>query len=101
MHSILPTMDLPDSHDELERDLVATRDELAQLEDDIGVAGAPKIGDAAAWSSRLERGMASLEMNAINGIASEAGVMPPKGGFAHLSDQEVTAAVAYMVEGSQ
>ncbi|HEY5680454.1 MAG TPA: c-type cytochrome [Pseudomonadales bacterium] len=79
----------------------ATYDQYCSICHDVGVAGAPRIGDAAAWSSRLERGMAALEMNAINGIASEAGVMPAKGGFAHLADDEVNAAVAYMVEGSQ
>jgi cytochrome c5 len=78
-----------------------TYDQYCSICHDVGVAGAPRIGDAAAWSARLERGMASLTMNAINGITSEAGVMPAKGGFAHLSDDEVAAAVAYMVEGSQ
>lgn len=80
----------------------ATYDQYCSICHDIGVAGAPKIGDAAAWTVRLERGgMASLESNAINGISSPTGVMPPKGGFTHLSDEEVKAAVAYMVEGSE
>ena len=31
----------------------------------------------------------------------EAGYMPPKGGFAHLSDDDIKLAVDYMVEQSQ
>jgi len=68
---------------------------------DIGVAGAPKVGDAAAWAGRTDKGMEALVANAINGVSSPAGVMPPKGGFTQLADDEVADAVAFMVEASR
>ena len=37
-----------------------------------GAAGAPKLGDAAAWNARLEKGIDALVTSAINGI----GAMP-------------------------
>lgn len=66
-----------------------------------GVAGAPKIGDKALWEPRIAKGMDTLVNHAINGFQGESGVMPPKGGFMNLSDEEVRAAVAYMVAESQ
>ncbi len=68
---------------------------------DAGIAGAPKTGDQAAWAARIERGMDSLVKNAITGYQGEAGMMPAKGGNAALSDEEVEAAVHYMVERSR
>jgi len=65
-----------------------------------GVAGAPKLGDTEAWVARIDKGMDTLYDHSINGFQGEAGVMPPKGGFANLSDDEVKAAVDYMVEES-
>jgi len=64
---------------------------------DAGVGGAPKIGDAAAWSSRREKGTEMMVINAINGMSSDAGIMPPKGGLASLSDDDVRAAVMYLL----
>lgn len=59
-----------------------------------GVAGAPKLDDAAAWQARLgERGMDGLIASVING----RGGMPARGGSA-LSDDEIAQAVKYMVE---
>jgi len=66
-----------------------------------GIAGAPRTGDVEAWGARIERGMAMLVQNAINGYQGAAGVMPAKGGNAALSDAEVAEAVRYMVEQSQ
>ena len=66
-----------------------------------GVAGAPKLGDAEAWAPRIEKGKDALYQNSINGFQGETGMMPPKGGFANLSDEEVKAAVDYMVEQAQ
>lgn len=65
-----------------------------------GIAGAPKMGDAAAWADRIARGSDMLYTNAIDGYQGEAGYMPPKGGNTSLSDDEVRAAVDYMVEQS-
>ena len=66
-----------------------------------GAAGAPKVGDAAAWTERLAQGMETLINNAINGIQGSAGVMPARGGNPNLSDEAVTAAVEFMLENSQ
>ncbi len=63
-----------------------------------GVAGAPEIGDRAAWAPRIAKGMRRLVDNAINGFQGQTGVMPPKGGYPDLSAEQVAAAVAYMVE---
>ena len=63
-----------------------------------GVAGAPKFGDKAAWASRISKDKETLYSNALNGFQGEAGVMPPKGGFMNLSDDDVKAAVDYMID---
>ncbi|MEJ2176910.1 MAG: c-type cytochrome [Gammaproteobacteria bacterium] len=65
-----------------------------------GIAGAPKLGDAAAWEARLAQGIEVLIEHAIQGYQGEAGVMPAKGGNPALSDDEVTAAVQYMLDNS-
>lgn len=59
---------------------------------DKGVAGAPKIGDAAAWSPRLAQGMDALYASALRG----KGAMPGKGGNPSLADDDVKAAVDYL-----
>ena len=66
-----------------------------------GIAGAPRTGDVAGWESRIAQGMATLVEHAVNGFQGATGVMPPKGGNAALSDDEVAAAVEYMVELSR
>ena len=58
-----------------------------------GVAGAPKLGDKAAWAPRLGSGIAAMQTSAIKG----KNAMPPKGGNLSLSDTDVKAAVDYMV----
>jgi len=62
-----------------------------------GVAGAPKIGDAAAWGPRVAKGAATLHKHAIEGFQGQAGFMPAKGGATTLSDKSVMNAVDYMV----
>lgn len=59
---------------------------------ETGAAGAPKIGDTAAWSPRIAQGYQTLVSHAINGIRA----MPPKGGNPDLDDVEVARAVVYM-----
>jgi cytochrome c5 len=59
-----------------------------------GVAGAPRTGDKAAWAPRIQAGMDTLYAHSIKGFKA----MPPKGGNLKLSDDEVKAAVDYMVE---
>ncbi|MEF8700808.1 MAG: c-type cytochrome [Candidatus Accumulibacter sp. UW25] len=58
-----------------------------------GAAGAPKAGDKAAWAPRIATGTAALVNSAING----KGAMPPKGGGADLTEDEVKAAVEHLV----
>lgn len=62
-----------------------------------GVAGAPKLGDVAAWAPRIALGNDVLLANAING----KGAMPARGGRADLSDEDVAAAILYMVDNSK
>lgn len=61
-----------------------------------GVAGAPKTGDAGAWSARLRQGYDILVKHAIEGIRS----MPAKGGNADLDNLEVARAVVFMANKS-
>lgn len=62
-----------------------------------GVGGAPKMGDAAAWKQRVAQGKATLNQHAVEGYQGSAGYMPPKGGRVDLSDEEIIAAVDFMV----
>ena len=62
-----------------------------------GIAGAPILGDAAAWAPRIAQGADVLKEHAISGYSGSAGFMPAKGGRVDLSDQEVSDAVDYMV----
>ncbi len=64
---------------------------------EMGIAGAPKLGDAADWGPRIAQGMDVLYRHSLQGFTGKKGVMLPKGGFSTLSDAEVTAAVDYMV----
>ena len=59
-----------------------------------GVAGSPVFGNKELWAPRIATGMDALYHSALTG----KGVMPPKGGNMSLSDDEVKAAVNYMVE---
>jgi cytochrome c5 len=61
-----------------------------------GLAGAPKIGDAAGWGTRIAQGYEMLVKHAIEGIRA----MPPKGGNPDLDDIEVARAVVYMANQS-
>lgn len=63
-----------------------------------GVGGAPMLSDAAAWEPRIAKGPEMLYGHAINGFQGEVGYMPAKGGRMDLSDDEVRAAVDYMLE---
>lgn len=62
-----------------------------------GAAGAPKLGDAAAWAPRIAKGMDSLVSSAVNGLNA----MPPKGLCMTCSDADLQAAIEYMVSQSQ
>ena len=62
-----------------------------------GAAGAPKLGDKAAWSARIAQGMSTLVSVATNG----KGAMPAKGGNPALSDADMQSVVEYMVAESK
>jgi len=62
-----------------------------------GLVGAPKIGDKEAWSAHIHHGVDHMVESAIKG----KGAMPAKGGNTSLSDDEVKAAVGYIVEQSR
>ncbi|HEY5647172.1 MAG TPA: c-type cytochrome [Pseudomonadales bacterium] len=62
-----------------------------------GVSGAPLLGDAAAWAPRVDKGMDVLMTSTLNGL----NLMPPKGTCMGCSDDELQAAVTYMVEQTQ
>jgi len=63
-----------------------------------GVAGAPKVGDHADWDARAAQGEATLLKHAIDGFTGKTGVMPARGGNPALSDEQVKAAVDWMMD---
>jgi cytochrome c5 len=65
-----------------------------------GIAGAPKLGDKAAWAPRIKQGADTLYTHAIKGFQGKMGMMPPKGGSS-ASDDEVKAAVDYMAAAAK
>jgi len=58
-----------------------------------GVLGAPKVGDKTAWGPRVAQGKDTLYTHALGGFK----MMPAKGGNPALKDEEVKAAIDYMV----
>lgn len=62
-----------------------------------GVAGAPKLGDVAAWEPRIAQGVETVYGHALNGLNA----MPPKGTCADCSDDEIKAVVDYMIAKSK
>ena len=65
-----------------------------------GVAGAPKPGDKADWGPRIAQGKDTLYKHAVEGFTGAKGMMPPRGGGSTLTDDELKAAVDYMVDQS-
>ncbi|MBU0655601.1 MAG: c-type cytochrome [Gammaproteobacteria bacterium] len=63
---------------------------------DMGIANAPKLGDKAAWDPRIATGMDALYETSTKGNPAKP-AMPAKGGNPALSDEEVKAAVDWMV----
>jgi cytochrome c5 len=57
-----------------------------------GVAGAPKLGDTAAWKPRFEAGVDGLLSSATAG----KGAMPPNGGTSY-SQEEIRSVIEFML----
>lgn len=62
-----------------------------------GAAGAPRFGNSADWSARLEKGMDVLVEHTINGFNN---IMPPKGMCFTCSDEDLRAMVQYILDES-
>lgn len=62
-----------------------------------GAAGAPKVGDAAAWAPRIAQGNDTLYTHALGGF----NMMPPKGTCGDCSDDDIKAVVDLMVSQSK
>jgi cytochrome c5 len=63
-----------------------------------GIAGAPKVGDHAAWGPRIAQGKATLYEHALKGFNGKTGVMPAKGGRADWPDDLIKQAVDHLVD---
>jgi cytochrome c5 len=62
-----------------------------------GASDAPLFADTEAWAPRISKGMDELVASTVNGL----GMMPPKGTCMNCSDEELQAAVDYIVETAQ
>ncbi len=69
----------------------------------VGVLGAPKFGDKAAWADRIGKGVDAL----LNTVMTGKPPMPPRGGCkpasdpAGCSDDDLRAAVQYMIDAAK
>lgn len=70
-----------------------TYDQVCFVCHGAGVAGAPKLGDKDAWAPRIAQGKDVLLATAING----KGAMPPRGTCAACSDDDLKAAIEFML----
>jgi cytochrome c5 len=67
-----------------------------------GLPGIPQFGDAEDWTDRIAQGTNMLYEHALVGYTGSSGIMmPAKGGNPALSDDEVKAAVDYMIANNQ
>ncbi len=63
-----------------------------------GIAGAPKLGDKGMWGPRIAEGLDTLVKHATEGYHGPDGnYMPAKGGNPALTDEQVKAAVTWIV----
>lgn len=63
----------------------------------LGIAGAPKAGDHAAWGPRIAKGKSTLYEHALKGFTGTAGTMPAKGGRTDVPDDLIKQAVDHMI----
>jgi len=61
----------------------------------------PQTGDAPAWEARIAKGIDALYESAINGFTGDMGMMPARGSNPKLTDDEVKAAVDYIISQNQ
>ena len=64
-----------------------------------GIAGAPATGDQIAWAGRISKGIDALYDSGINGVAGTG--MIARGGCSDCSDDDIRAAVDFMVDSSR
>jgi cytochrome c5 len=62
-----------------------------------GVANAPKLGDKAAWGPRMAAGKDAMVASVVKG----KGAMPAKAGVASLSEDDIKAAVDFMLAAAK
>ncbi|MEN8186703.1 MAG: Sec-dependent nitrous-oxide reductase [Bacteroidota bacterium] len=62
-----------------------------------GVTGAPKLDEKDRWAIIASQGMNVIQDHAVKGFQGKQGVMPPKGGFTDLSDDDIKNAIKYML----
>jgi cytochrome c5 len=72
--------------------------ELCHSCHEAGIAGAPKVGDKAAWAPRVAEGLDTLVKHAIEGYTGKSGIMPAKGGNPALTDAQIKATVSWMID---
>ncbi len=70
----------------------AVYEKACQVCHSMGVAGAPKSHDAAAWEPRLGKGMDAL----VSSVKSGLNAMPPGGMCTDCSDDDYKNAIEYM-----
>ena len=63
----------------------------------VGAVGSPKFGSKTAWLPRAKKGLDQLLQHALQGY----NFMPPRGTCEDCSDQEIKAAITYMLHSSQ
>lgn len=66
-----------------------------------GAGGAPVLGNKTDWAPRIAKGKPTLYKHALEGFTGNNGMMPSRGGNPSLKDDEVKAAVDFMVSKIQ
>lgn len=67
-----------------------------------GLPNIPQLGKAEDWVNRIAKGKELLYEHAIKGFTGDSGMaMPAKGGNATLTDEEIRAAVDYIISSAE
>jgi cytochrome c5 len=88
---VLPAAAIP-------KDGTAAYETACQACHGAGIAGAPKVGDKAAWGPRIAQGKETLYNHAMHGFSGKTGIMPAKGGHSDWPDDLIKQAVDHIVE---